>query len=325
MDAPLYASPSAPGGPDSSRADKTRDRAVAKVLVVVLGLNLAVALTKLVVGWLIGAVALVADGVHSLLDGASNIIGLAGILAASRPPDARHPYGHRRFEAMAAIAVGGLILTGFIAIAQTVITRVTGELKLPQVTWFAVAAVVVTIIANLFITTFERREGKRLNSAILKADAGHTLSDALAAIIVLVSFAGSAMGFAWADLVAATLVCAFIGRTGWIVIREALEALTDVAQIDPQRIYQCVLAVPEVIDAHKIRSRGLSSHVHLDLHIHLAPDLRLSEAHAITHKVANRIKADFPYVEDVVIHTEPASAPPDPQRRVASPARNSSA
>jgi len=305
---PLHTSP---GSHDEARRrDAVRDRAVVRVLIIELAINLLVSATKFVVGWSIGAVALVADAVHSLLDGASNVIAFAGMYAAKTPPDAGHPYGHRRFEAMASAGVGLLILGGFVTIARSVVARLGEPQKIPEVDAVAVAAVVATIVVSLAVTAYERRKGKELDSAILIADAGHTFSDAMAAMVVLASLGGSALGLPWADLVAAVIVCGFIGRTGYAVIRDAVDVLADAAQLDPQLVLECVKAVPEVIDAHKIRSRGLPSHVHVDLHIHLRGDLSLSDAHEITHAVSRRIKERFPNVADVVIHTEPAPSDP---------------
>lgn len=310
---PLHTSPGSSG--TNRHRDAARDRAVVRVLLVELMVNLLVAGTKLVVGWSIGAVALVADGVHSLLDGASNVIAFAGMFAARTPPDAGHPYGHRRFEAMASAGVGLLILGGFVTIARSVVSRLGEPQRVPDVGAVAVGAVVATIVVNFAVTAYEHRRGKELDSAILLADAGHTFSDALAAVVVLASLGGSALGLPWADLVAAVIVCGFIGRTGYAVIRDAVDVLADAAQLDPERVLECVMGVPEVLDAHKIRSRGLPSHVHVDLHIHLRGDLSLSAAHAITHVVSRRIKECFPNVADVVIHTEPApsGSPPGPE------------
>ena len=93
-------------GPTSATLATDRDRAVRRVLWVVLGLNLLVAGGKLAVGTAVGALSLVADGIHSLLDASSNVVGLVGIAAAGKPPDAEHPYGHRRFETIASVVIG---------------------------------------------------------------------------------------------------------------------------------------------------------------------------------------------------------------------------
>ena len=86
-----------------------RNISIRRTLVGVLGLNLLVAVAKLLVGWMSASISMVADGFHSLTDSASNVVGLIGISAAAKPPDEEHPYGHRKFETLAALIIGALL------------------------------------------------------------------------------------------------------------------------------------------------------------------------------------------------------------------------
>jgi cation diffusion facilitator family transporter len=283
-----------------------RDRQVARVLWLVLALNLGVAAIKLSVGAAIGAVALLADGVHALLDASSNVVGLLGIAFASRPADAGHPYGHRRFETLAAVSIGLLILSGMAGIARGIWQGLVGQRSPPAVSWLSAALVFVTILSNFGISRFEARRGAELKSALLEADAGHTLSDTFGAIAVLISFGAVALGFQSADMVAAVVVCLLIGRTAWSVLGSNLGVLADRVRLDPHRVREVAMRVPEVRGAHKIRSRGSADHVHVDLHIHGDPSMSVERAHQITHEVVRAVHAAFPEVADVMIHTEPA-------------------
>src|SRR6266542_1888334 len=165
-----------------------RDRGVARVLWWVLGMNLGVAAIKLAVGTATGALSLLADGVHALLDASSNVVGLFGIAVASRPADAGHPYGHRRFETLAAVSSGLLILTSMAGILRGVWEVVTGQREGPNIGWVSAGLVFTTIVANLAISRYESKRGGELRSALLEADSGHTLSDTFGAIAVLISF-----------------------------------------------------------------------------------------------------------------------------------------
>lgn len=276
------------------------------MLWVVLGLNLAVAGGKLFVGGMIGAGSLVADGVHSLLDASSNVVGLVGAAAGAKPPDAGHPYGHRRFETIASIVIGLLIAGGLVEIARRVWDGLAGGHAPPDVTWASIGFVALTIVVNFLISHYERRRGNALRSPILVADAGHTFSDALAAIAVLISFGAVLLGFGWADLVAALVVCVFIARTAWVILASNVGVLVDRAMLDPLEVHRVVCEIPGVYGCHHIRSRGHQDHVHVDMHIHLDPQLPLVSAHAKTHEVMQVIRERFPEVKDVVIHTEPA-------------------
>jgi cation diffusion facilitator family transporter len=269
-------------------------------------LNLGVAATKLVIGYRIGSLSLQADAVHSCLDASSNVVGLVGITLGARPPDRGHPYGHQRFETLAAVGIGLLIGASLIEILQRAVAGFWGSGPAPRVDWFAAAAVVVTVIVNIGISRYEARRGRELRSNILAADAEHTASDALAALAVLVGFAGVVAGFWWADPLAALVVAGYIGRTAWKVLRANFSVLTDRAVLDPLEVHRVALSVPEVRGAHRIRSRGSIDAVSLDLHIHLDPELQLQAAHQKTHEVAQALRDAFPEVSDVLIHTEPA-------------------
>jgi len=283
-----------------------RDRAVRRVLWIVLGLNLLVAAGKLAVGTAAGALSLIADGIHSLLDASSNIVGLVGIAAAGKPPDAEHPYGHRRFETIASVVIGLLIAGGLVEIVRRVWDGVMGEHVTPAVSWISTAFVALTIVVNGLISRYESRRGRELRSSILLADAGHTFSDMLAAVAVLVSFIAVMLGVGWADLVAAAVVAVFIARTAWVILATNLGVLADHAVLDPRAVHEIACRVPGVYGAHRIRSRGHHDHVHVDLHIHLDPELPLQRAHAKTHEVIEALRKALPEVKDVVIHTEPA-------------------
>jgi cation diffusion facilitator family transporter len=273
---------------------------------IVLWLNVAVAAAKLAVGFGFNLMALVADGVHSVLDASSNIVGLVGVSLAARPPDPRHPYGHRRFESLAALLIGGLIASAFFQIVARLWANLRGETEAPEVTWTAAIVVAVTILVNAGISRYETAQGRLHGSAVLLADSAHTKSDALASIAVLVSFGGVAFGFRWADSVGALVVAYFVGRTAWSVIRNSVLALSDSAQLSEQDVEQIAMAVPGVRGVHKVRSRGEPSAVQLDLHIQLDAHLSLVDAHRKTHEVKEQLMRSFPTVFDVVIHTEPA-------------------
>jgi cation diffusion facilitator family transporter len=300
---------------------RQRDGAVARVLWLVLGLNLAVAATKVVLGTAVGALSLLADGVHALLDASSNVVGLIGIAVAGRPPDAGHPYGHRRFETLAALSIGLLILAGMVSVIRGFWAGLAGQRPPPSVGWTSAGIVFLTIVANLVISRYEARRGVQLRSALLEADSAHTLSDTLGATAVLVSFGAVALGFRWADLMAAVVVALLIGHTSWNILRTNLGVLADRARLDPKRVRSVAMQVADVLGAHKVRSRGSPDHVHVDLHIHVDPAMTVQRAHAVTHEVAAAVRAAFPEVADVIIHTEPADGREKDETSISPPAR----
>jgi cation diffusion facilitator family transporter len=240
------------------------------------------------------------------LDASSNVVGLVGIAVASRPADDGHPYGHRRFETLAALCIGVLILGGMVGVVRGLFEGLAGTRPPPRVTWVSAGLVFFTVVANFLISRYEARRGRELKSSLLQADAAHTLSDTMGATAVLVSFGAVALGVGAADLVAAVVVALLIGQTAWGILRTNLGVLADRARLDPRAVRRVAMQVADVRGAHKVRSRGSADHVHVDLHIHVDPSMTVERAHAVTHEVAAAVRTAFPEVADVIIHTEPA-------------------
>jgi cation diffusion facilitator family transporter len=279
--------------------------AIARVLWGILGLNLVVAIAKLVYGYHSGALAITADGIHSLLDASSNVVGLVGVAAARRPPDANHPYGHRKYETVAALGIVAMLFLGCREIAGAAIERLQSP-QLPRVTTAGFVILFVTLAINLLVVWFERREGRRLQSELLLSDSAHTGSDVLASLLVIVSFAAARAHILWADLVAAAVIILFIVRAGFQILKGTLSTLSDERRIDPRAVQDEALLEPGVREAHNVRSRGPSDDIHLDLHILVDPEAPIAAAHAIGHRVETRLRALFPGLTDVVVHVEPA-------------------
>lgn len=283
-----------------------RDRAVRRVLWGVLGLNLLVVGIKVGVALLTHSVAALAEVIHGALDASANLIGLYGLSVAHQPPDQDHPYGHRRFESLAALAIGVLVALGLVQIVQGLWGALRGERRVPDVTPLALGLLIATVVLNLAISRYEAKRGRALQSSLLLADAGHTLSDGLGVGVVLLSLAVVHFGLPGADLVGAAIVAGLVARTALVILRENVSSLADTAQLDPDAVLATAVAVDGVHGAHKVRSRGLAGHVYVDLHIQVDPHISVVEAHAITHAVKAAIIERHAGVTDVVIHTEPA-------------------
>jgi cation diffusion facilitator family transporter len=276
----------------------------------VLLLNILVAVLKLVFGFLAGAVSMLADGLHSLLDSASNVVGLVGIGIARRAPDADHPYGHRKFEALAALGIAMFLFLTSFEVLREVLRRLRGEHEVnPQPVTFLV--VLLTIVINIAVTRYERREGERFRSTILLADARHTQSDVFVSFGVLASLVGAALHFPVLDIVIALLIIVFIAYSGYRIVAGAFSVLSDSMVLDPNRVVSTAIGVSGVTHVHRVRSRGVPDDIHIDLHIHVPPQMTTSRAHDLAHEVADRIKAEFDGVTDVVVHVEPEGHPGD--------------
>jgi cation diffusion facilitator family transporter len=290
-------------------AGPDRYREVSAVLRRVLALNLVVALAKVLFGLASGAISILSDGLHSVTDSASNVVALVGVRLASRPPDDDHPYGHRKFETMASV---GILLFLLVALVQVLVTAV-GRLQqggAPEVSMASFGVMGLTLAVNLLVVAYERREGRRLTSEVLMADARHTTSDILTSCAVIAALVGVWAGYPAADAWAALVVAVFIGYACWGVFDETSRILGDRVVIAGTDVSDVVRSVPGVLGCHHIRTRGSADHVFLDLHVWLPPEMSLHDAHALSHVVKDRVMQRFPQIKDALIHIEPPPARP---------------
>lgn len=282
-----------------------RMRSIKRVLWIVLVLNLAVAAAKYIYGTISGSASMQADGIHSVFDSAGNVVGLVGIALASRPADDGHPYGHAKFETYASLVIGVLLLLAAFEVGSSAVSKLASGVYTAEVTPISFAVMVGTLVVNLGVTTYERRCAKSLKSEVLGADANHTLSDALVSVGVIVGLAAVALGFPVADPIMALVVTVAILATAYDVFKHALATLSDHARIPEEDLRAAAVSVSGVQDAHHIRTRGTEGEVYADLHVLVAPDMTVGEAHALSERVEEVVKQRFSNVIEVLVHIEP--------------------
>jgi cation diffusion facilitator family transporter len=278
-------------------------RPIRRVLWIVLGLNLAVAIAKLVVGWLTGSISMVADGFHSTTDSASNVVGLIGVSLAALPPDENHPYGHRKIETLSALAIGGLLAMTAWEVLRSCLQRLWRG-GAPEVEPQSFGVMIATLCVNLAVSAWERRRGEALGSEVLRADAAHTRSDVYVSLGVIASLIAVKLGYPQVDVVAALVITVVIANVAFQILRQSAGMLVDPAVVPAERVREVALSVPGVEGVHKVRTRGHPQSGHADLHVQVRPDLRLDQAHVIGHLVTDRLREEFGF-RDVVTHVEP--------------------
>ena len=288
-----------------SKRAESRISEVRKVLWIVLLLNLAVALAKFFYGLVTNSHSMQADGIHSVFDSMGNVVGLVGITLAMRPADEGHPYGHFKFETYASMVIGVLLILAAFEVGSSAVAALLSGEHNAQVTVFSYVVMLGTLAINVGVTTYERKEGKRLDSDILMADASHTLSDAMVSIGVIIGLVLIQLGFAIADSVMALVVMLAILYTALDVFRAAFQTLSDKARIPEGEVRFIAESVPGVANAHQIRTRGTRGDVYADLHILVDPQMTVAESHHLADEVEEQLKQKFPQVKDVLVHIEP--------------------
>lgn len=292
---------------------------IKRVLWSVLCANLLVALVKIGIGTIIKSVSMTADGFHSLADGSANLVGLIAIYFAAKPVDEDHPYGHKKFETVAAVLIAQKL--GFLGFK--VLTRAVRGLANPEVPAISTASLLVlagTLVINVFVAGYERKMGKRLQSDILLADSAHTRSDIYITVGVLLALTGIKLGLpARIDSLISLVVAVVIFQAALEIFLTAAGTLTDRAAIDRKTIAELVYQFKEVKDVHQIRSRGRADEVYVDLHIETDPAMSVEEWHQLSHEIEEMIRSSTGKAVQTLIHVEP-HVPDAPKQELVAPA-----
>lgn len=284
---------------------------VQKVLWITLLLNILVMAIKAGVGLRIGALSLQADALHSVTDSANNVLGLVAMRFSSPYPDRDHPYGHLKYEAIGALAIAAFLGIACFEILQGGIMRLIKGGKPVEIAGPELWLLIIVLGVNIFVTYYERSVGQRVGSAILIADARHTMSDVWVTITVLLGLVGVWVGnranipqLQWLDVILSFPVAFLVFGSGWKVLMENLPLLVDEMAIAPEVIHQIVLEVPGVLNCHAIASRGVvGRQVFIEMHLIVSAQ-DVETAHAITEAVEARLSQQFSPVR-ILIHVEP--------------------
>ncbi|MHC4508847.1 MAG: cation diffusion facilitator family transporter [Planctomycetota bacterium] len=271
-----------------------------------IAVNLSLALIKGVIGVLTGSLALLADGIHSLSDFATDIAVLLGLHLGSKEPDQCHPYGHGRAETFSA-AVIALVL---ISVGGTMIYYATMAIARDEMTpprLGILVGAVISVGAKEWLYRVTKAAAIRSHSPALYANAWHHRSDALSSIAVAIGFLSLILGFGHGDQVAAITVAVMIIWVGVRVISDALREFAEAA-VDSDTIAH----IKDIINSdssirqwHRLRTRTVGREVFLDLHILVDPDLNVTAAHEIAERLENAMDEQIARPTNITVHIEP--------------------
>jgi cation diffusion facilitator family transporter len=278
---------------------------VKRVLAVILTANLLVAALKIVIGLIVKSTSMTADGLHSLSDGSSNIVGLIGIIFASKPKDDSHPYGHNKFETMAGLFISAMLFAAGVKIITSAVSRL-GNPVVPEITVTSLVVLIFTLEVNILVAVYEYRMGKVLGSQILIADSLHTRSDIYVSVGVLVTLICVKLGVSPViDPIASLVVAGFIFYAAYEIFKGNSGVLVDKSAVDAEVIKSIVMSFEEVKDTHNIRSRGSISDLYIDLHILVDSELNIEKSHRLVHDIEDAIKSAVNKNAQVIVHLEP--------------------
>ncbi|WP_419420273.1 cation diffusion facilitator family transporter [Legionella sp. D16C41] len=277
-----------------------------KITLIGAGINALLGLIKLIGGLLYHSHALVADGLHSFSDLITDIMVIFASKFGSQSADSSHPYGHQRIETAATLLLALLlILTGFGIAWDAIDELLRGTHTIPATITFFIA--LSSVVFNELLFHYTQYIGKKIQSALIIANAWHHRSDAASSLVVTIGIGGSFLGFPYLDAVAAVIVGLMIIKMGLSYGWNSVKELVDTA-VEPEvlnKIRKIIEQVDGVQRIHQLRSRMMGGDILIDVHILVAPFISVSEGHYIAQHVHHLLMKQFQRVNDVIVHVDP--------------------
>jgi len=293
--------------PHTAELESAEKQAVArKTTFVSVGLNLVLMSLQVAIGSFAHSQALIADGIHSLADLISDFIVLIANRASAEKPDADHNYGHHRYETVASLFLGALLVVVGIGMLWRAGTRLANMDNIPAVHVSALVVAIVVLVSKEGLFRYMLREAERVRSAMLVANAWHARSDAASSLVVGIGIVGSLFGVRLLDPIAAAIVGFLVARMGWVFGWNALQDLSDRALDESATadIRKLLMTTAGVRDVHELRTRKMGDHALVDAHILVDPLISVSEGHYIAESARARVMTDK-RVLDALIHVDP--------------------
>ncbi len=272
--------------------------------------NAFLAVFKLLAGILGSSVAMLSDAIHSISHVFTTLIALAGVKAGERKEDEGHPYGHERMECIASLILGLILVYAAYSIAKEGLTAiVTGSYRTIGVPgMIALVAAVVSILVNEGMYLYVRYFAEKIHSSAFMAAALHDRSDSLSSVGSLIGIVGAMVGFPIMDSLAALLICVFLLKSAYDILKEALDEMLDVSggrKLD-QELTEYISAQAGVVQVDCLKSRLFGNKVYVDLEVEVDGHMPLSDAHCIAQDIHDQVEKQFPNVKHIMIHENPA-------------------
>lgn len=289
--------------------EKTNEQIAMKVSRISIIGNIILSGFKLFAGIFAQSAAMISDAVHSMSDVFSTIIVMIGIKLANKKPDKEHPYGHERFECVAAIVLAAVLFATGAGIGWSGIKKAIagnyGDLAIPGI--LALVAAIVSIIVKEAMYWYTRGAAKRINSSALMADAWHHRSDAFSSVGSFAGIFGARLGFPILDPLACIIICLFILKAAIDIFRDAVGKMTDRACDDETiaKMRDLILSQKSVAGIDGLKTRLFGDKIYMDVEIRVDALVRLEEAHLVAQAVHDVIEEQFPRVKHCMVHVNP--------------------
>ncbi len=285
------------------------ERTAVRVSIVTIIINAALSVFKLFAGIFGKSNALISDAIHSASDVFSTVIVLIGVKISSKKADKKHPFGHERFECVAAIILAAVLFATGIWIGYSgvsnIVTKSYKNFAVPGIVALVAAAVSIVVKEGMFWYTY--RAAKKVNSSALKADAWHHRSDALSSIGSLIGVIGGLYGVKILDSIACLVICLLILKAAIQIFIDAIKKMTDEScdEKTENEIRDFISSCEGVKRVDELLTRMFGNRIYVIVEIACEKDLPLYKAHEFAEQVHKGIEENFPLVKHVTVHVNP--------------------
>ncbi len=274
---------------------------------IAIAVNLLLAVSKIVTGFIGNSYALIADGIESTTDIVSSLVVWSGLRISAKPPDVNHPYGHGKAESIAGVLVSLFLLSAALLIAIQSIREILTPQHLPA--WYTLVVLGMVIVIKESLFRFVFKVGNSLESTSLKNDAWHHRADAITSLTAFIGISIALIGgkgYEAADDWAAIFACCVIAYNGIRMLRPAVGEVMDAAVPDVQKAVRNIATdVDGVVGVEKCRIRKSGLGLLMDIHVIVDGNISVLEGHEIGHIVKDQLfQSELP-IHDVIIHIEP--------------------
>lgn len=255
--------------------------------------------------------AMISDSIHSFSDVITTVIAWFGVKVSKKEADSSHPYGHERIECIASLLLGIILLATGLGVGKVGIENIISgsyeTLAIPST--IALVAAIVSIVSKEAMYWYTRHYAKLINSSAFLADAWHHRSDAFSSIGSLIGIGGAMLGFPVMDSVASVVICLFIVKASYDILKDGVVKLLDTScgKGYEEQMEQYIAAQEGVVHVDSLRTRMFGNKVYIDLEIQVDGEKSLREAHVVAEHVHNEVEHTFPDVKHIMIHLNPAN------------------
>lgn len=291
--------------------EKTNEQIALRASWATVLLNVLLSALKLLAGFLGQSAAMISDGVHSLSDVLSTLVVIVSVKMANKQADQEHPYGHERFESVAAMLLAGLLTATGLGIGWSGLKTIKAgdyqTLAVPGAV--ALIAAIVSIVVKEGMYWYKRAAAKKTNSGALMADAWHHRSDALSSVGSFLGIFGARLGFPVLDSVASLVIAVFIIKVSVDIFLDAISKMIDRACDDRtvETIRSLILAQEDVEGIDVLKTRLFGNKIYIDVEISVNPHISVSDGHEIAHTVHDILEEQIPHVKHCMVHVNPVN------------------